>query len=60
MNWIELSKQQPAIGQRVLIDTGKVVIGAKLSSYLHEKDLYWLSDLKNTFTFNEIIRWTKL
>jgi hypothetical protein len=60
MNWLKLSDEQPAIGERVIINTGVIIIGAKLSVYLHEKDLYWLTDLNTTVASNDVLLWTYL
>jgi hypothetical protein len=60
MNWIDFKEKQPAIGERVLIDTGSIIVAAKLMIYLHVNDLYWINDLGSSHQFETIIRWANI
>lgn len=60
MDWINLTDNKPKIGERVIVDTGKAIVGAKLSIYMNDKDLYWLNDLNGTHAYEDVVRWKEL
>lgn len=60
MNWIYITEKKPKIGQRAVIDTGKIIVGAKLIPYLNNNDLFWLTDLNTTIGDKQVIRWLEL
>jgi len=60
MTWILLMDEMPDIGERVIIDTGTLIIGARLSMYLNSSNLYWRTDLDNSVAFNETIKFSRI
>lgn len=57
---IEVAKEKPAKGKRILAYNNNLAIGAVLMNYLNEKDLFWRTDLKTDMPFESFTHWQEV
>lgn len=60
MNPILISENKPVKGERVLVISDRLLIGAKLMQYLSPDDLYWHTDVNTMLPYDTFTHWAEI